>query len=70
MSTMKDAQQRALRAATNQDRERDAAIAMQGYEAEKLALVAKTTWLRALRLAKEAAEVVKAKKQRKSERHR
>jgi hypothetical protein len=47
-------QQRATRNASKQDRDRDAVTAMQEYEAEKAAVLAKTARLRAMRLAKEA----------------
>ena len=47
-------QQRATRIASKQDRDRDAVIAMQEYEAEKAAVLVKTARLRAIRLAKEA----------------
>ena len=52
-TTLKNAQQRAATAA-KEERARDAALAMQEYEAEKLAIGIKTARLRALRLAKEA----------------
>ena len=52
VTTLKNAQQRAATAAT-EERARDAALAMQEYEAEKLAIGIKTA-RRALRLAKEA----------------
>jgi hypothetical protein len=52
----KNAQQRAAMAAMKEERARDAALAMREYEAEKLAVRAKTARLRALRLAKEAAD--------------
>ncbi len=52
-TTLKNAQQRATMAA-KEERARDAALAMQEYEAEKLAIGIKTARLRALRLAKEA----------------
>jgi hypothetical protein len=52
-TTLKNAQQRASMAA-KEERARDAALAMQEYQAEKLASAAKTARLRALRLAKEA----------------
>lgn len=48
-------QQRATRLFSKEDRERDAASAMQEYEAEKAAVLARTAKLRALRLANEAA---------------
>jgi hypothetical protein len=41
--------------ATKEARAREAALAMRDYEAEKLAALAKTARLRALRLASEAA---------------
>ena len=53
VTTLKNAQQRAATAA-KEERARDAALAMQEYEAEKLAIGIKTARLRALRLAKEA----------------
>src|SRR2546429_6085846 len=53
VTTLKNAQQRAATAAT-EERARDATLAMQEYEAEKLAIGIKTARLRALRLAKEA----------------
>lgn len=49
---------RATRDAMRQDRERDAALAMKEYEAERRAVLANTERLRALRLAKEAGEAV------------
>jgi hypothetical protein len=52
-TTLKNAQQRASMAA-KEERARDAALAMQEYQAEKLAIAAKTARLRALRFAKEA----------------
>ena len=45
---------RAAREAMKEDRARDAALAMQEYEAEKRAVLANTERLRALRLANEA----------------
>ena len=50
---LKNAEQRPATTA-KEERARDAALAMQEYEAEKLAISAKTARLRALRLAKEA----------------
>ena len=50
--------------ATKQERERDAAQAVQDYEAEKQAIDAKTARLRALRLAKEAEEALTRKSKR------
>ena len=52
-TTLKTAQQRASIAA-KEERARDAALAMQEYQAEKVAIGVKTGRLRALRLAKEA----------------
>jgi len=49
----KNAEQRPATTA-KEERARDAALAMQEYEAEKLAIGIKTARLRALRLAKEA----------------
>jgi hypothetical protein len=51
-TTVKDARQRASVAA-KEERARDAALAMQEYKAEQLAIRIKTARLRALRLAKE-----------------
>ena len=53
MATLKNARQRATMAA-KEERARVAALAMQEYEAEKLAIGIKTACLRALRLAKES----------------
>ncbi len=54
MATMlKTAKQRAAMTA-KEERTRDAALAMQEYEAEKLAVRTKTARLRALRLSREA----------------
>lgn len=62
-TTVKDAQQRAIAAATNAERERDKALAVREYEAERLARDANMARLRALRLAKEAADAQEAKAQ-------
>jgi hypothetical protein len=51
---LKNAKQRAVMIA-KEERARDAALAMQEYEAEKLAVRTNTARLRALRLAREAA---------------
>jgi hypothetical protein len=56
-TSLKDAQQRATAAATNAERARDKAQALQEYEVEKLTREANTARLRALRLAKEAGDV-------------
>ena len=54
MPTSKSTQERSAKSAMKAERERDAALAMKEYEAEKLAVRARTARLRALRLAKEA----------------
>lgn len=56
----KNAEGRSAREAAREKRARDAALAMQQYEADKLAILDKTARLRALRLAKEAAEAADA----------
>ena len=66
MSMLKDAEQRSTMAAKKDERVRDAALAMREYEAEKLAVHANTARLRALRLAKEAEQVISAKQPRRS----
>ena len=53
-TTLKNAQQQS--AAAREERARDAALAMQEYEAQRLNIQVKTARLRALRLAKEAEE--------------
>jgi len=58
MTSKPDEQQRAVRFASKQDRERDAAAAMQEYQAEKAAVLAKTAKLRAARLAGESANQI------------
>jgi hypothetical protein len=55
-TTLKDAERRSAAAATKAERARDGAQAMKEYEAERLALQAKTARLRALRLANEAGD--------------
>jgi hypothetical protein len=60
-TALKNAQQRAFMA-TKEERARDAALAMQEYEAEKLAIRVKTARLRALRLAKEAESSARTKR--------
>jgi hypothetical protein len=52
---------RAAREAAREKRAQDAALAMQQHEAEKLAILDKTARLRALRLAKEAADALRPK---------
>jgi hypothetical protein len=59
--TTKNAEARAARDAVRAERARDAALAMRQYEAEKLAVLDKTERLRALRLAKEAADLTEPK---------
>ena len=58
MPNSTDAQERA---AIREERARDAALAVQEYEAEKLAVLAKTARLRELRLAKEAEDALTEK---------
>jgi hypothetical protein len=55
MSDVKDAQERAIRAAMREERARDAARALQEHEAERQAALSKTERLRAQRLAKQSA---------------
>jgi hypothetical protein len=50
----KSASEQAVRVAAKKTREQDAALAMQEYQAERSAVLARTARLRALRLAKEA----------------
>ena len=61
MPTSKDGPARAVKVAEKELRARDAAVATREYEAERLAVLARTARLRALRLAKEA-EAVPVKK--------
>lgn len=60
-SMTKNAETRAARTAAREERAKDAALAMQQYEADKLAVLDKTARLRALRLAKETADARQAK---------
>jgi hypothetical protein len=71
VTTLKNAQRQAAVAA-KEERARDAALAMQEYEAERLNSEVKTARLRALRLAKEVEERThtKAKARRTKMRHR
>jgi hypothetical protein len=55
---------RAAKAASKEIRAREAALAMKEYESQELAVAAKTARLRALRLAKEAADRVQQAKKR------
>jgi hypothetical protein len=57
-------QERAARSAIREKRAQDAALAMREYGAERLAALAKTTRLRALRLAKEVGNAQQTKKKR------
>ena len=50
---------------TKEQRERDAALAMQEYQAEKRAALEKTARLRAQRLARDAADAAKPQEQAK-----
>ena len=56
MSSTNNTEQRLQVAAKKADRDREAAKAMREYEAEKVRIDANTTRLRALLLAKEAAD--------------
>lgn len=57
----RNAETRSAKAAVREERARDAALARQQYEAEKLAILDKTARLRALRLAKEAVDATQPK---------
>ena len=57
MAILKNSAELAAKAATKEERARDAARAMREYEAERVATLAKTARLRALRLAKESETV-------------
>jgi hypothetical protein len=59
--TSKSAEARAAQAAARAERARDAALAMQQYEADRLAVLDKTARLRELRLAKEATDALQPK---------
>jgi hypothetical protein len=61
--TTQTAAAREARAAAKEQRDRDAALAMKQYEAEKAAVLDKTARLRALRLANEAAGALQPKPQ-------
>jgi len=52
---------RTMKAAMKEERARDAVLAMREYEAESLAVRAKTARLRALRLAQEAEHALRKK---------
>lgn len=62
MPHLKAAREHAAKTAVKEKRARDAALATQEYEAERLASLAKTARLRALRLAKEPEAVLPVKK--------
>lgn len=64
MSTIADGKARAAKTALRDERARDAKLAMQQYEAEKTAVLAKTERLRALRLANEVGIAPKKKTKR------
>jgi hypothetical protein len=67
MPTLKDQEEaarmaeKAAKTAMKDERARDAARAMQEYQAERLAVLAKTARLRELRLAQEAGSAPKKK---------
>jgi hypothetical protein len=54
MPALTDARKRRATIPTKEERGRDAASAVREYEAQKVAVLARTARLRALRLAKEA----------------
>ena len=60
MTSTKSVEQRLLAAAQKAGRERDAVQAVREYQAEKSRIDANTARLRALRLAKEAADAAAA----------
>ena len=60
MATVKNSAELAAKAATKEERARDAARAMREYEADRAATLAKTARLRALRLAKEGESTANA----------
>jgi hypothetical protein len=66
MGTLKDVQSLASKATVKEERARDAVRAMQEYEAERLAVLAKTARLRALRLARDAGSVPQKQTRRKA----
>jgi hypothetical protein len=68
MTATKDAEARTVKSETKEERARDAAQAMQDYQAERRAVLAKTARLRAERLAKEAADALQTKTQAKENR--
>jgi hypothetical protein len=61
----KNISQQSAMAAKKEERARDAALAIREYETAKLALLANTARLRALRLAKEAEQAAPEKKRAK-----
>lgn len=67
---MDEAQERAARTATKENRARDAARAMREYEAQKLAVLTNTARLRALRLAKEAENALDKERKRQAKEDR
>lgn len=61
MTATKDDQARAARAETKEERAREGAKAMQEYQAEQRAVLARTARLRAERMAREAGGALQAK---------
>lgn len=61
MTATKDVQTPTAKAEIKEERAREAAKAMQEYQSERLAVLARTARLRAQRLAREAADALKAK---------
>jgi hypothetical protein len=70
MPALDEAQERAARTATKENRARDAARAMREYEAQKLAVLTNTARLRALRLAKEAENALDKERKRQAKEDR
>jgi hypothetical protein len=68
MTATKDEQNKAAKAEIKEQRAREGAKAMQEYQKERLAVLARTEKLRAARLAREAAEPVQEKNQPKGTR--
>jgi hypothetical protein len=61
MTATKDDQTREAKAGIKEERAREAAKAMQDYQTERLAVLARTARLKAERLAREAAEALQTK---------
>jgi hypothetical protein len=68
MSDIKDAQDRAIKASLREDRARDAARALLEIDTKKKADLAKTSRLRALRLAQESGGTPTSRRRQRSQR--